>query len=526
MNILKRKETPSFSHRNKREAIPHPKIKKNISIDPNKLILPPLKDNIESNHLKNKYVNKIKSSKPSGKNRLSIDYTNKNILSPVSTELDPNKKRNSVGEEDSSKYLIKIHGKNACQLNNHKKKNHINSCKDVNNFNKNNRIKNINNINNIKTEFFPMLYSNNNNNNCNIKFPLIETNLHHMKSDEKKNNEIIRHIHHKYQSDTLLDINHVFQNKKYATYSRKGTEENGNDKENNQDNSIILCDVCDIENYCIYGIMDGHGSNGHLVSSFVKEKIKEYFTDKKIYRKKKLNKAVSSKEVKNSDKIYVKLIHNDYEIIKNFYKKVNDDLYNTKFDVHFSGTTCVLLFKVGTKIICSNVGDSRAILVKENINIKNTDTNYEFIELSHDHKPENKEERERIEKLGGEVAQEYLIGSEDKPTGPFRVWCKGYDYPGIAISRSLGDKIAELIGVIADPDILEFDLDDNSKYIIMGSDGLFDYLSNNEIMNIGSPFLNENNLDKACLEIVEQSAKVFKEKEKRIDDITINIIII
>ena len=54
MNILKRKETPSFSHRNKREAIPHPKIKKNISIDPNKLILPPLKDNIESNHLKNK----------------------------------------------------------------------------------------------------------------------------------------------------------------------------------------------------------------------------------------------------------------------------------------------------------------------------------------------------------------------------------------------------------------------------------------------------------------------------------------
>ena len=153
--------------------------------------------------------------------------------------------------------------------------------------------------------------------------------------------------------------------------------------------------------------------------------------------------------------------------------------------------------------------------------------NYEYIELSHDHKPNNKEEKERIEKLGGEVAQEYLIGKENEgPTGPFRVWCKGYDYPGIAISRSLGDKIAELIGVISDPDILEFDIDDNCRYIIMGSDGLFDYLTNNDIMNIARPFLLKNNPEKACINIVEKAAKLFKEKEERIDDITINIIIL
>ena len=53
--------------------------------------------------------------------------------------------------------------------------------------------------------------------------------------------------------------------------------------------------------------------------------------------------------------------------------------------------------------------------------------NFKYIELNHDHKPENKEEKERIEKLGSEVAKEYLIGKEE-PVGPFRVWCKGYDY--------------------------------------------------------------------------------------------------
>lgn len=44
--------------------------------------------------------------------------------------------------------------------------------------------------------------------------------------------------------------------------------------------------ICGIGNYSIYGIMDGHGSNGHLVSNFVKEKIEEYFNDRKIYKQK------------------------------------------------------------------------------------------------------------------------------------------------------------------------------------------------------------------------------------------------
>ena len=241
---------------------------------------------------------------------------------------------------------------------------------------------------------------------------------------------------------------------------------------------------------------------------------------------------MSSLEDTDLDKIYEKLTYNNYEIIRDFYKTVNDELYDTKFDVHFSGTTCVLIFKIGKKLICSNVGDSRAILVnkKDEKSLYNESNlvnyNYEFIALSHDHKPENEGEKERIEKMGGEVSQEFLIGKEERPVGPFRVWNKGCDYPGIAISRSLGDKIAELIGVIAEPEILEFEINDRSKYIIMGSDGLFDYLSNYDIISIGGSLLNKNNPDKACLAIIDRAAEIFKEKEKRIDDITINIIIL
>ena len=525
--MFKRHVTPlSMDYRRKyNEKIITPQKKKYTSIEPNHLILPLLKENIDKKTIKsdkllnNLYI-KFKSPNQNEKNRVGIN----NILSPIKAKLNKKNKRNS-------RINIEIKPELIINSNEHKNKGIINknsieknSYKNYNKFNKDNKNKN---INNIKTEILPSISTSKS--SSKVIFPLIEANLY-LKNDKIiNNNKKVNLGRHKYKSDTLLNSEYFLDIKKYATYTKKGIEEEGKSKENNQDISIILNDVCETENYSIFGIMDGHGSNGHLASNFVKEKIEDYFNDRKIYKQKKLEKSTSFLEITNSGKMYEKLINNNYEIIRNFYKNVNDDLYNTKFDVHFSGTTCVLVFKIGQKIICSNVGDSRAILVKKNTNLNNNNCNdnkYEFVQLSYDHKPNNKEERERIEKLGGEVAQEYLIGKENEPVGPFRVWNKGCDYPGIAISRSLGDKIAELIGVISDPDILEFDIDDNCKYIIMGSDGLFDHLSNDEIMKIAGPFLIRNNPDKACFDIVEKAAQLFKEKEDRVDDITINIIIL
>jgi serine/threonine protein phosphatase PrpC len=286
--------------------------------------------------------------------------------------------------------------------------------------------------------------------------------------------------------------------------------------------------VCGIENYDIYGIMDGHGSEGHLVSDFVKNQIKEYFNNKKIYAINNKNKEFSFNKFGMSFEIYDKLKHNNYELIKNFYENTNKKLSDTEFDINFSGTTCIMVFKIGKKIICSNVGDSRAILVERKL-IFEEKTNsilnkYEIIELSHDHKPNNKGEKERIEKCGGEVAQEFLNEEDEKSDLPFRVWKEGCNYPGLAISRSLGDKIAEKIGVISEPEFIEAEINKNSKYIIMGSDGVFEYLTNNDILEISNKYLNNDNLQKACKIIVEKAATIFRQKENRVDDITINII--
>lgn len=88
------------------------------------------------------------------------------------------------------------------------------------------------------------------------------------------------------------------------------------------------------------------------------------------------------------------------------------------------------------------MGDSRAILGRKKSHLSRK---IDFLELSKDHKPDNPLERERIEKSGGFVDNYHSAGGECY--GPYRVWLKGAQYPGLAMSRSLGDEVAASVGV-------------------------------------------------------------------------------
>ena len=183
-------------------------------------------------------------------------------------------------------------------------------------------------------------------------------------------------------------------------------------------------------------------------------------------------------------------------LIKDFYISLDEGLTAKEilFDSNFSGSTCILLFQIGNYLISSNVGDSRAIMIKEN---------NEIIELSLDQKPENENEKKRILKMGGVISQCNDLYDDGKEGGPFRIWVKGCDYPGIAMSRSIGDKIAHDIGVISEPEILDFNLDDKCKYLIMGSDGVWQYLKNENVVEIISPFLEEKMLKKLLKKLLK-----------------------
>ena len=80
---------------------------------------------------------------------------------------------------------------------------------------------------------------------------------------------------------------------------------------------------------------------------------------------------------------------------------------------------------------------------------------------------------------------------------------------GLSVSRTLGDietKDENFGGkkgvVVAEPDISEFDLNDDFNFIVIGCDGIFDVLSNSEIIE--------------CIKIV---LKINKGKNKKINEL-------
>jgi len=67
--------------------------------------------------------------------------------------------------------------------------------------------------------------------------------------------------------------------------------------------------------------------------------------------------------------------------------------------------------------------------------------------LTHDYKPNNITEAQRILRAGSRI--EPFRDSDENFVGPSRVWLLHQDIPGLAMSRSIGDVMAASVGVIS-----------------------------------------------------------------------------
>lgn len=166
-------------------------------------------------------------------------------------------------------------------------------------------------------------------------------------------------------------------------------------------------------------------------------------------------------------------------IQKAFYEtccKMHSELCNhTKFSAELSGTTLTSLFLSGDRLHTANVGDSRIILISFEDETK--PSQYAINELTRDHKPNDMEESRRIYAAGGKVSQAKDI--KGNLSGPYRIYNKKLMNPGLAMSRSLGDHFAHTLGCSCEPDFLEHQLKPSDRIVVLASDGVWEYLSNN-----------------------------------------------
>lgn len=79
------------------------------------------------------------------------------------------------------------------------------------------------------------------------------------------------------------------------------------------------------------------------------------------------------------------------------------------------------------------------------------------------------------------------------------------------MSRSFGDEVASSVGVTCEPEILDHTLHQEDKILILGSDGVWEFMSNEEVMRMALLYYEDKNPEKAGDLIVEECAKRWKE---------------
>lgn len=236
-----------------------------------------------------------------------------------------------------------------------------------------------------------------------------------------------------------------------------------------------------------FGIFDGHGGMG--CATFLQENLLKFILEEKAF----------------SSMDYPVAIKNAIDKAeKEFYKK-NEGKKREEWDT--SGSCANIVLIVDKKIYVANVGDSRTIMSVEG--------GKKIKPLSIDHKPNNPKEYERIIKCGGGVFAEGEndIGKDPKSL-PFITNIKDFDnycnnkdivfreYPSLmACVRSIGDYSIKYKStddekgnntinsqqmkhsIISEPEIMSLDYYPFNDFIIMGCDGIFDVLTNNQIVN-------------------------------------------
>ena len=72
------------------------------------------------------------------------------------------------------------------------------------------------------------------------------------------------------------------------------------------------------------------------------------------------------------------------------------------------------------------------------------------------------------------------------------------------MTRSIGDMAATSVGVTAEPEIKVFNLQPGDKFIVVASDGIWDRLTNQEVMmTVVRQFLAHRDAEGACNHLVK-----------------------
>lgn len=125
--------------------------------------------------------------------------------------------------------------------------------------------------------------------------------------------------------------------------------------------------------------------------------------------------------------------------------------------------------------------------------------------------PWSAEEAERIKRCNGRV-----FALKDEPS-VLRVWLPDEDCPGLAMARSLGDYRLKRHGVVSEPEVTHRRVAPGDLFIILATDGVWDVLSNEEVVSIVCATPRKQHASKAVAEAAAQRWRT-RYPASRVDD--------
>jgi len=254
----------------------------------------------------------------------------------------------------------------------------------------------------------------------------------------------------------------------------------------NQDRAIAIYPFNGDKACFLGGVFDGHGRAGEKVSQYVIDTLPE--------------ELASHPSIKEDPG----------EALRQTFMSVDASLAD-HVDASVSGTTAVACLVRGNHIWLANSGDSRAIMCRQ----KPKSNKLVAHDLTVDQKPDTPAEMKRILSLGGHVTPAGANGS------PARVW---HNLRGLAMARSIGDHAAATVGVIAEPEVTEYDIMDDDVCLIIASDGVWELLTSQQVVDVVADVPNLDPMT-ICNNIVAQASHEWKMEEGDYrDDITVVVL--
>ncbi|KAL7543394.1 hypothetical protein ACHAXR_013320 [Thalassiosira sp. AJA248-18] len=287
------------------------------------------------------------------------------------------------------------------------------------------------------------------------------------------------------------------------------------------------------------GIFDGHGPRGHIVSHYIALQFPGVFAS--ILRRKQKEQSLPLHGSLRNPK--------QKENITNCIKKALVETFLAVDEGEpvksTGGSTASLAFYpgLGSIVYVANAGDSTTLIARYSKSKRSSTIVFQ----NRKHKPHLQDERERIERAGGQVMIPPSLLVEDGSTGGLKETSrliipdpKGGPFGGLALamSRSIGDFDGKRVGLTAEPEVDAWDVNhhfseeqilDSEWFVVTASDGVYDLLPPEIVVEyLGRSLYHDDQLSplEACERVILESSRLWAKATIGMpyrDDITIGV---